>query len=78
VEAGPLPTEKILERLSSEWIETANGRQRITPGRLRYKLRQRIVEERPFEEIPGERFAALQGDPPWDGVRAPVWITRAA
>lgn len=78
VGTGPLPTEDILERLPSEWIEATNGRQRITPARLRYKLRQRIVEGRPFAELPGGRFAALQGEPPWDGVTAPGWVVRAA
>lgn len=43
VAVGTLPTEEILKRLPSERTEAANGRQPITPGRLRYKLRQRIV-----------------------------------
>ncbi|CAA2159001.1 hypothetical protein MBRA_04242 [Methylobacterium brachiatum] len=67
---GPLTAEEILERIDPEWIGASERFQRITPGRLRYKLRGRIDEGRPFEELPGERFAAVSGEEPWDGESA--------
>ena len=38
--------------------------------RLRFKLRGRIDERRPFAELPDERFAAVPGEEPWDGESA--------
>ncbi|GJE38035.1 hypothetical protein [Methylobacterium persicinum] len=67
---GSLTAEEILERIDPEWIGASERFQRITPGRLRYKLRGRIDEGRPFEELPGERFAAVSGEEPWDGESA--------
>ncbi|MGT2488218.1 DNA-binding protein [Methylobacterium oryzae CBMB20] len=68
--AGPLTAEEILDRMDPAWVGASERFQRITPGRLRYKLRGRIDEGRPFEELPDERFAAVRGDRPWDGESA--------
>ena len=68
--AGPLTAEEILDRMDPAWVGASERFQRITPGRLRYKLRGRIAEGRPFEELPDERFAAVLGDRPWDGESA--------
>ena len=67
---GPLTADEILVRIDPAWIGASERFQRITPGRLRYKLRGRIDEGRPFEELPDERFAALKGTDPWDGESA--------
>ncbi|MEL6064583.1 MULTISPECIES: DNA-binding protein [unclassified Methylobacterium] len=73
---GPLTAEKILERLDPKWIGASERFQRITPGRLRYKLRGRIEEGRPFQELQGERFAAVTGERPWDGESAMPGMAR--
>lgn len=67
---GPLTADEILERMDPEWIAASERFQRITPGRLRFKLRGRIDEGRPFAELPGDRFAAVPGEEPWDGESA--------
>lgn len=64
---GPMTVEAILERMDSKWAEASARFQRITPGRLRYKLQGRIAEGRPFEELEDGRFAALAVDGHWDG-----------
>jgi hypothetical protein len=78
VKDGPLSTEDILCKLPSEWVAVSGRFQRITPGRLRYKLRQRIDEDRPFEELADGRFAALVGEIPWDGEGAMSGTVRNA
>jgi len=67
VEHGPLPAEDILARMPFELVLQTKRFQKITPGRLRYKLRVRIEENRPFEELSDGRFAAVTGEVPWDG-----------
>ena len=67
VAAGPLGAEEILERMDPCWVEATERFQTINPGRLRYKLRERIREDRPFEEMTDGRFIALAADVPWDG-----------
>ncbi|MCJ2035584.1 hypothetical protein [Methylobacterium sp. J-068] len=67
VEHGPLPVEDILARMPSQLVLETRRFQKIMPGRLRYKLRVRIDEHRPFEELADGRFAALTGEVPWDG-----------
>ncbi|KOX58109.1 hypothetical protein ADL19_08895 [Streptomyces purpurogeneiscleroticus] len=67
---GPLTADEILLRMDPAWIGASERFQRITPGRLRFKLRGRIDEGRPFEEHPDERFAAVEGEGPWDGESA--------
>lgn len=69
-EAGPLTADEILERMDPTWIGASERFQRINPGRLRFKLRGRIQEGRPFAELAGERFAAVAGEEPWDGESA--------
>ncbi|KAB7783919.1 hypothetical protein F8B43_3842 [Methylorubrum populi] len=64
---GPMTVEAILDGMDSEWIEASARFQRITPGRLRYKLKGRIVEGRPFEALDDGRFAAVVVDGHWDG-----------
>jgi hypothetical protein len=64
---GALTAEGILGGLDPELVAATGHFQRITPGLLRWKLRQRIAERRPFEELPDGRFAALVGETPWDG-----------
>jgi len=64
---GALTAEGILGDLDPELVAATVRFQRITPGLLRWKLRQRIAERRPFEELPDGRFAALAGEAPWDG-----------
>ncbi len=72
---GPMTVEEILTRMGPGWTEPAKRFQKPTAGRLRYKLRGRITEDRPFEELPDGRFAALPGDVPWDG-RSPMGAVR--
>lgn len=67
-EEGPMTVEEILARMGPDWVGATERFQKVTVGRLRYKLRGRIKEHRPFEELPGDRFAALAGDAPWDGL----------
>jgi len=64
---GALSAEGILGALDPELVAATGRFQRITPGLLRWKLRQRIAERRPFEELPDGRFAALAGEAAWDG-----------
>jgi len=64
---GAQTAEGILGGLDPELVAATGRFQRITPRLLRWKLRQRIAERRPFEELPDERFAALVGEAPWDG-----------
>jgi hypothetical protein len=67
VMGGALSAEGILGGLDAE-LDAATGRfQRITPGLLRWKLRQLIAERRPFADLPDGRFAVLAGEVPWDG-----------
>ncbi len=67
VMGGALSAEGILGGLDAE-LDAATGRfERITPGLLRWKLRQLIAERRPFGELPDGRFAVLAGEVPWDG-----------
>lgn len=67
VEHGPLPVEEILARLPAGLILETRRFQKITPGRLRYKILERIKEGRPFEHLADGRFAAVTGACPWDG-----------
>ena len=64
---GPMTPGKIIDEMGSDWVEASKRYQKLTPGRLRYKLISRIDEERPFQELPGGRFAAVAGEKPWDG-----------
>ncbi|GAN46232.1 hypothetical protein ME121_0235 [Methylobacterium sp. ME121] len=64
---GAQTAEGILGGLDPELVAATGRFQRITPRLLRWKLRQRIAERRPFEELPDGRFAALMGEAPWDG-----------
>jgi hypothetical protein len=64
---GAQTAEGILGGLDPELVAATGRFQKITPRLLRWKLRQRIAERRPFEELPDERFAALVGEAPWDG-----------
>ncbi|GJE81984.1 DNA-binding protein [Methylorubrum thiocyanatum] len=73
---GPLTVEAILDGMGSEWVEASARFQRITPGRLRYKLRGRIVEGRPFEALEDGRFAALAVEGHWDGRSATAGSSR--
>ncbi|CAO4145503.1 hypothetical protein LPLAFNJD_LOCUS1957 [Methylorubrum aminovorans] len=68
---GPMTVEQILDEMGPEWVEASKRFQKVTPGRLRYKLKGRIAEDRPFEELADGRFAALPGEAPWDG-RSPA------
>jgi hypothetical protein len=64
---GPMMAEEILDRMGTDWVGATGQFQKVTAGRLRYKLKGRILEGRPFEELPDGRFAAIAGETPWDG-----------
>ena len=67
VERGPSTVEEILEGMPAELIRETRRFQKITPGRLRYKLMERIGQGRPFEKMKDGRFAAVEGLLPWNG-----------
>jgi hypothetical protein len=65
---GPLTVRNIMAKLPDGWMgatarygKAAPGKT-IWAGRLRQKLRQRIVEGRPFKELDEDRFAV---NGPW-------------
>lgn len=65
---GPKTAEAVLAGIEPGWVDAARRFQGLTPGLLRWKLRQRIKERRPFRELPDGRFAAIPCDGPWDGL----------
>jgi hypothetical protein len=76
VSEGPLTAEAIPGRMDLGWIGASERHLRITPGRLRQELCGRTEEGRPFQELPDVRFAAVEGDLPWDGDSAMPGATR--
>lgn len=64
---GPRTVDGIIERMGPEWVEASERYKKITAGRVRYKLRGRIVEGRPFVELADGRFGAVPVDGHWDG-----------
>lgn len=64
---GPRTVDGIIERMGPKWVEASERYEKITEGRLRYKLKGRIIEHRPFVEVPGGRFAAVPVHGQWDG-----------
>ncbi|MEE7490370.1 hypothetical protein MOTC310_07680 [Methylobacterium oryzae] len=70
VEVGPMTVEGIIDGMGPGWVEASERYRKITVGRVRYKLRGRIVEGRPFVELPDGRFAAVPVEGHWDGLSA--------
>ncbi|AIQ92447.1 DNA-binding protein [Methylobacterium oryzae] len=66
LERGPLTAERILEDLPDGWVAATERYKAIKPGRLRQKLRERIRNKRPLQELPGKVFAATGR---WPGSR---------
>ncbi|MEE7492076.1 DNA-binding protein [Methylobacterium oryzae] len=65
---GPKTAEAVLAGIEPGRVDAARRFQGLTPGLLRWKLRQRIKERRPFRELADGRFAAIPCDGPWDGL----------
>lgn len=65
-----MTVEGIIDGMGPGWVEASERYRKITVGRVRQKLRGRIVEGRPFVELPDRRFAALPVDGDWDGLSA--------
>ena len=63
----PKTVEGIIEGMGPGWIEASERYRKITVGRVRQKLRDRIVEGRPFVELTDGRFAAVPVEGHWDG-----------
>lgn len=71
---GPMTAEDILGRMGPAWVEASKQFQPLTTGRLRYKLRGRIAEERPFEELPDGRSRPCRAMRP--GMASARWRRR--
>lgn len=70
VKEGPMTVAGIIDGMGPGWVEASERYRKITVGRVRYKLRGRIVEGRPFVELEDGRFAAVPVEGHWDGLSA--------
>ncbi|ABY30317.1 DNA-binding protein [Methylorubrum extorquens] len=70
VKEGPMTVAGIIDGMGPGWVEASERYRKITVGRIRYKLRGRIVEGRPFVELADGRFAAVPVEGHWDGLSA--------
>lgn len=65
---GPKTVEGIIEGMGPGWVEASERYKKITVGRVRQKLRGRIIEGRPFVELVDGRFGAVPVEGHWDGL----------
>lgn len=70
VKEGPMTAEGIIAEMGPGWVEASERYRKITEGRVRQKLRGRIIDGRPFVELADGRFAAVPVDGHWDGLSA--------